>query len=45
VAGTLANDSGALVLMIGTGFCALTVGLAWATQPPGAASHARQRVR
>jgi hypothetical protein len=45
VAGTLANDSGALVLMIGTGLCALTVGLAWATQPPGAASHARQRVR
>jgi hypothetical protein len=34
VAGTLANDSGALVLMIGTAFCALTAGLAWATQRP-----------
>ncbi len=31
VAGTLANDSGALVLMIGTALCALTAGLAWAT--------------
>ena len=36
VAGTLANDSGALVLMIGTAFCALTAGLAWATRRPGA---------
>ena len=32
VAGTLANDSGALLLMIGTVLCALSVGLAWATQ-------------
>ena len=36
VAGTLANDSGALVLMIGTALCALAAGLAWATQRPGA---------
>ena len=45
VAGTLANDSGALLLMIGTAVCALTAGLAWATQRPGMTSHARQRVR
>ncbi len=45
VAGTLANDSGALVLMIGTAFCALTAGLAWATQRPGAPAHAHGRVR
>jgi hypothetical protein len=32
VAGTLANDSGALMLMLGTALCALTVGVAWATQ-------------
>jgi hypothetical protein len=32
VAGTLANDSGALMLMIGTALCALTAGLAWATR-------------
>jgi hypothetical protein len=32
VAGSLANDSGALLLMIGTVLCALTAGLAWATQ-------------
>jgi hypothetical protein len=36
VAGTLANDSGALVLIIGTAFCALTAGLAWATARPAA---------
>jgi hypothetical protein len=33
VAGTLANDSGALLLMIGTVLCAATVGVAWATRP------------
>jgi hypothetical protein len=31
VAGTLANDSGALLLMIGAAYAAATVGLAWAT--------------
>ena len=31
VAGTLANDSGALLLMIGTVLCAATAGVAWAT--------------
>jgi hypothetical protein len=31
VAGTLANDSGALLLMIGAVLCAATVGVAWAT--------------
>jgi len=36
-AGTLANDSGALVLMIGTALCAATAGLAWATRPRPAA--------
>ena len=36
VAGTLANDSGGLMLMIGTALCALTAGLAWATQASGA---------
>jgi hypothetical protein len=36
VAGTLANDSGALLLMIGTALCALTAGLAWATRRRGA---------
>ena len=45
VAGTLANDSGALVLMIGTAVCALTAGLAWATQRPGVAAHGREIVR
>ena len=46
VAGTLANDSGALMLMIGTALCALTAGLAWATQRPGGRlSHRRERVR
>jgi hypothetical protein len=30
-AGALANDSGALMLMIGTALCTLTAGLAWAT--------------
>ncbi|MEK6327780.1 MAG: hypothetical protein AABM66_09720 [Actinomycetota bacterium] len=44
VAGTLANDSGALVLMVGTALCALTAGLAWATHRPGTPSHARERV-
>jgi hypothetical protein len=32
VAGTLANDSGGLMLMIGTALCALTAGLAWGTR-------------
>ena len=32
VAGTLANDSGGLMLIIGTALCALSAGLAWATQ-------------
>ena len=31
VAAALANDSGALMLIVGTAFCALTAGLAWAT--------------
>jgi hypothetical protein len=31
LAGALANDSGALVLMIGTMLVAVTAGLAWAT--------------
>ena len=31
LAGTLANDSGALLLIIGAVLCAATVGLAWAT--------------
>jgi len=35
VAGTLANDSGGLMLMIGTALCALAAGLAWATQASG----------
>jgi hypothetical protein len=36
-AGTLVNDSGALMLIVGTTFAAATVGLAWAThtRPPG----------
>jgi len=32
LAGTLANDSGALLLMIGTVLCAATAGVAWATR-------------
>jgi hypothetical protein len=32
LAGTLANDSGALLLIVGTTLCAATAGLAWATQ-------------
>jgi hypothetical protein len=31
--------------MIGTAFCALTAGLAWATQRPGVTAHAHGRVR
>jgi hypothetical protein len=38
VAGTLANDSGALLLMIGAVLCAATAGVAWAT-------HDERRVR
>jgi hypothetical protein len=46
VAGTLANDSGALVLMIGTAFAALMTALAWATAAGGAEFRdARERVR
>jgi hypothetical protein len=37
VAGTLANDSGALLLMIGATLCAATAGLAWATEPQAGA--------
>jgi len=33
VVGTLANDSAALLLMIGTGFVAAFCGLAWGTRP------------
>ena len=36
LAATLANDSGGLMLMIGTALCALAAGLAWATQASGA---------
>jgi hypothetical protein len=32
-AGTLVNDSGALILIVGTTIAAATVGLAWATRP------------
>jgi hypothetical protein len=35
-AGTLANDSGALLLMIGAVLAAATAGLAWATREDGA---------
>jgi hypothetical protein len=45
VAGALANDSGALLLMIGTAFVGLTAGLAWATAAPGADFHTHERVR
>jgi hypothetical protein len=50
VAGTLANDSGALLLMIGTALCALTAGLAWATPQRhharrGGLPHRQERVR
>ncbi len=34
VVGTLANDSAALLLMIGTGYVAAFCGLAWGTRPP-----------
>ena len=38
LAGTLANDSGALLLILGTGVIVVTVGLAWATRAvPGEA--------
>jgi len=33
VVGTLANDSGALLLILGTAVVGATVGLAWATHP------------
>ncbi|HET6830684.1 MAG TPA: hypothetical protein VFH44_04965 [Solirubrobacterales bacterium] len=35
VVGTLANDSAALLLMVGTGYVAAYCGLAWASRPPG----------
>ncbi len=34
LAGTLANDSGALLLILGTGVIGATVGLAWASEAP-----------
>jgi hypothetical protein len=46
VAGALANDSGALQLMIGTALCAATAGLAWATHGRGdGRAHSREPVR
>jgi hypothetical protein len=51
LAGTLVNDSGALVLMIGTALVAVTAGLAWATAVPenvaetGDIPVSRERVR
>lgn len=45
LAGTLANDSGALLLMIGTALCAATVGVAWATQTWASRTRAGQPVR
>jgi hypothetical protein len=33
VIGTLANDSAALLLMVGTGFIAVFCGLAWGSRP------------
>ena len=41
VVGTLANDSGALLLMIGTGFSSLFVAYVWATAAPGRREPAR----
>jgi hypothetical protein len=35
VVGTLANDSGALLMMIGTSFTAVCAGIAWAQASPG----------
>lgn len=35
VVGTLANDSAALLLMVGTGYVAAFCGLAWASRAPG----------
>jgi hypothetical protein len=35
VLGTLANDSGALLLMVGTAYVAMFAGVAWATAAPG----------
>ena len=37
VVGTLANDSGALLLEIGTAYLLVFTGFAWAERPPGAA--------
>jgi hypothetical protein len=46
VAGALANDSGAVQLMIGTALCAATAGLAWATHERGGGpAHSRGHVR
>jgi hypothetical protein len=46
LAGTLANDSGALLLMIGAVLVAVTAGLAWAThESPGTSDFGAQPVR
>ncbi len=45
LAGTLANDSGALVLMIGTALVALMAGLAWATAADADFRDTQERVR
>ena len=37
VIGTLANDSAALLLMVGTGFIAAFCGLAWGARAPASA--------
>jgi len=39
VVGTLANDSAALLLMVGTGYVAAFSGLAWGSRPPGDADN------
>ncbi len=39
VVGTLANDSAALLLMVGTGYVAAFCGLAWGSRPPGGADN------
>jgi hypothetical protein len=46
VVGALANDSGAVQLMVGTALCAATAGLAWATHGRGGVpAHSREHVR
>ena len=44
VAAALANDSGALMLIVGTAFCALAAGLAWATHRGAAGTAPRGRL-